>query len=544
MSLRPPTTTVGGGAGRRETMRKKSYKNAVDVEGGRRRREENMVEIRKSKREDNLNKKRRQHQPSLLTAFGFDGNQQRYEEQFAGFSEPDKLYIIREIIRDVWSDYPEAQLESTTKFRKLLSLEHDPPIDEVIKAGVVPRFVGFLAREDLPQLQFEAAWALTNIASGTSEHTRLLIEHSAVPKLVQILSSRNTDVREQAVWALGNIAGDSPSCRDYVLSQGALVPLLSQFSEHSKQSMLRTATWTLSNLCRGEPVVPFEQVKLALPVLQHLIHSSDEEILTDVCWALSYISNGTNDRIKALIEAGVCPRLVNLLLHPSPTVYTPSLRTVGNIITGDDEQTQILIDYQVLSCFHQHLTQNYSKNIKRETCWAISNITAGNVDQIQAVIEANIIGPVLHLLRHAEFETKKEAAWAITNASSGGVNEQIRYLVEQGCINPLCNLLICPDSSIVMVCLEGLENILRVGESDKELGKNNGDNIYADMIEECEGLDKIEALQSHDNNDIYEKSVNILVTYWRLDEEDEEDYVQDRFDFGTLPEPLLPRINF
>lgn len=31
-----------------------------------------------------------------------------------------------------------------------------------------------------------------------------------------------------------------------------------------------------------------------------------------------------------------------------------------------------------------------------------------------------------------------------------------------------------------------------------------------EMIDECEGLDKIEALQSHDNNDIYEKSVYIL----------------------------------
>lgn len=66
---------------------------------------------------------------------------------------------------------------------------------------------------------------------------------------------------EQAVWALGNVAGDSPSCRDLVLGHGALVPLLSQLSEHSKLSMLRNATWTLSNFCRGKPPTPFEQVR-------------------------------------------------------------------------------------------------------------------------------------------------------------------------------------------------------------------------------------------------------------------------------------------
>lgn len=55
------------------------------------------------------------------------------------------------------------------------------------------------------------------------------------------------------------------------------------------------------------------QVKPALPALAHLVHSNDEEVLTDACWALSYLSDGTNDKIQAVIEAGVCPRLVGFL---------------------------------------------------------------------------------------------------------------------------------------------------------------------------------------------------------------------------------------
>lgn len=61
-----------------------------------------------------------------------------------------------------------------------------------------------------------------------SFHPQVVIDAGAVPIFVQLLHSPIDDVREQAVWALGNIAGDSPRCRDLVLQHGALAPLMEQ----------------------------------------------------------------------------------------------------------------------------------------------------------------------------------------------------------------------------------------------------------------------------------------------------------------------------
>ena len=98
------------------------------------------------------------------------------------------------------------------------------------------------------------------------------------------------------------------------------------------------------------------------------------------------------------------------LRHSSVAIKTPALRTIGNLVTGDDIQTQVVLDCNVLSPLLALLNSS-KKAIKKEACWTVSNIAAGNKSQIQTIINADMVPSLIRLLGDAEYDVKREAAF-------------------------------------------------------------------------------------------------------------------------------------
>uniref|UniRef100_A0A6G1S6S5 Importin subunit alpha n=1 Tax=Aceria tosichella TaxID=561515 RepID=A0A6G1S6S5_9ACAR len=473
------------------------YKNTgLDAKELRRRREENSIQLRKQKRDDVLSKRR---------TLGAPTNDMDEDLDDLNRSSSPELGLTRDMIEGIMQDQDQHILiESAQKIRRLLSREPQPPFDEVIQNNLVPRLVQLLQISEDPLVQFEVAWILTNICSGTTEQTRVVVNSGALPELVRLMRSPDIRVCEQAVWALGNIIGDNGQFRDAVISHNFVNALLDLINSGLELGFLRNATWVLVNLCRNkEPPTDSEVIKQILPALMSLIGSDDQTILIDTTWAISYITELGPTYSQLVIDYGLVKKMTRLISHEESKIKTAAIRALGCIATGSDEQTQAVVDAGAIPAL-RNAFEGLNDRIAKEALWFLSNVVAGSQEQIQAVIDADLVPMIIHFLSNGDYQQQKEASWAVFNFCLTGSQDQLKVLIENGAVPALCDLLTLNDNTLIKNVLEALKSLLRKCD----------DNTVRNQIEACGGLDRIEALQDSPNQEIYQYSYVIIENYF------------------------------
>eukprot|EP00056_Hartaetosiga_gracilis_P020525 m.19967 g.19967 ORF g.19967 m.19967 type:complete len:536 (-) comp8529_c0_seq1:80-1687(-) len=513
--------------------RMKAFKNAAknDIRALRSARHNQIVELRKDRRKQDLMKRR-----NIMREDETDNDIENEMNNTIGEGKDLSTDVLPQLAQILFHGTDgDKVLEATKKCRQLVAKDKyaKDTVKYLVENGVVPRIVEFLAI-DHGDIQYEAAWTLTNVASGDSEDTMTVVAAGAVQPLIELLSNETEKIREQAVWCLGNIAGDGPELRDLTIGAGILQPLLYIVNNSSTTlSMMKNATWVLSNLCRGKRPEPnFELVSEIIPTFVDLVQHEDNEIAADAAWGLSYLSDGEEYKVQTVIDTGVVEHLKHLLARGVSRVVTPAIRCIGNICTGSAEQTQVPVDVGCLPLL-SHQLQVGKENVRKEACWAISNITAGTTEQVTAVIESNAVPALIHNLAHGEYRTRKEACWALSNLTNHGTQEDIRYLIQQGCIAPFVGMLKVQDTKIIEISLDALKNVLVASEM------GDGSNPACDWIDEAGGVDIIEALQEHEDEKVYNVALSIIEEFFCDEEEDnvfEPEQSGNTFHFGLSEE--------
>jgi hypothetical protein len=114
-----------------------------------------------------------------------------------------------------------VQHEAVIAVRTIVAREAtEPVIQRVVDGGAVPLLIGFMRDPNFPQLQYEACWIVTNISSGSSLQCQSIVDKGGIDVLLRILYENRPQLSRQALWGLGNIAGDCAAFRDDILRKG------------------------------------------------------------------------------------------------------------------------------------------------------------------------------------------------------------------------------------------------------------------------------------------------------------------------------------
>eukprot|EP01033_Poteriospumella_lacustris_P023315 gene23315-biopygen7318 len=354
--------------------------------------------------------------------------------------------------RLIFCETIEQQLQAMQYFRKLLSVENKP-IDEVIDAGLVPRFVQFLENDSQRELQFEAAWALTNIASGEDRYAATLVEHGVIPIFVRLMRTGDLRIVEQSAWGIGNMAGGNSEIRDLCLTEGAMPPLLEARQAQAVASV----------------EIPEEAVDM-------------------------------------ILATGIASHLVLLLNGPaSLAIKTAVLRSVGAILSGNEDQTQHMIDAGVIPALSKLLEMD-RKAIRREACWALSNIAGGSGQQVQALFDTTppVFPKVLEIIRTGTMDVRREALFVLINGLESCSWESILYLVDAlQVLRVLCELLSINSAAVLTVVLQCIHKLLK-----RAADKDQVDRFIA-VVADLNAIDAIENLQSHGSSEVHRYIVAI-----------------------------------
>ncbi len=182
------------------------------------------------------------------------------------------------------------------------------------------------------------------------------------------------------------------------------------------------------------------------------------------------------------------------------------IRTIRNIAARNASHIPLILNYNLLPCVLE-LLDHENRDIVRDMCGLISDITHYTIVTIQALIEIGFFRKLFKVLKVAQADTHKEAACIVYNTIQYGKAEQVRYLIDEGVILPLCNLLhVNYDLEVVTLAIRGLEKLLHLNNDDYNVLLA----VVKALCEENNGMKAIKRLQRHNDNLISNAAKNII----------------------------------
>ena len=161
-------------------------------------------------------------------------------------------------------------------------------------------------------------------------------------------------------------------------------------------------------------------------------------MLRNATWCLSNFCRGKPEPEFAKVSPAL-PSLAHLIYSNDKEVLADALWALSHLSDGKNNEIQAVIDSGVVQQLVV-LLGHASPSVQTPALRTIGNIVTGDDLQTQIVLDSGALKSLLRLLNSHKQSIRKEACWTISNITAGN-KDQIQHVIEQGLIPPLVELL-------------------------------------------------------------------------------------------------------
>lgn len=491
----------------KQEFRRKEFKKGIDMEDVVKKRQTKVISIRKIKKNKNLSKCRFGEIPLK-------------DQNINDFTEKLRITGI-----DMRSDDCEKWAKGANTIRKFLCIEKRDKeyMEKIITAiveeeGVLARLANLVKYSSDVITQIEATWAITNLLTTRNTNVFQFVIETGIMRslLANILVSKNQDVIAQTLWALGNIAGENHEMADLLIKSGIIDRLIFivQANRITTLCATRELAFCVSNICNYNDHIPFYILKDLIPIVGKLLQVKDSEILEESLLILSRFTENTKDEdiqtILDILSTIFSENVINLLYvlieseTASEKIKNLALRSVCNIVSGTEHQTQMVLDAGFLPIFYKILRDSKSKKKEKEICWTMSNFTAGTLLQKMEVVKNGFEALMMSKLKTSSKEVKQECIWFFSNLLDPNYEQKKEF--RKGCMDR------CISLGLISCITEVLDDVTSSPQTlinCMSICRSMLDCGY-DILESNGVVDSIGYLIDHENTDVCDIAENII----------------------------------
>lgn len=335
------------------------------------------------------------------------------------------------------------------------------------------------------------------------------------------------EIMDTQIHLLGNLIGNYPKGRNIIVDSGIfgiIYQMLSQEKLYTNEELLKTTIWFTSNCTIAIDQLSSEAALKITEVISKCIKLNSDDTIRCCMSALANISDSSYKEVIIYIVEETLPFVFNLDYSTASIKLCFLVRIIGNLLSNEPSISSVVVSMGATKFLDSFLSIGHPQ-ITKETLWALSNIAAGTYSEAQILYDSGILYKVLPFILTDDYDMVNEALWVLGNLINNTTIDNYENIFNFKIIDTLLQLLgNMKEPLLVKSSLVCLEKILNLGNKLAIMNMNldNSDlmiknNPFINSVIVKQGVEILEGLQFHKNEEVFNLITKMLDTYFNID---------------------------